>query len=273
MRTIVKLFFGFAFILGCAPGVVKKETLFTYNLSAGQNLGYESTTNIKTTMVIGEGVQETATKIYLRTNQSVVAADSLIVLSIKIDTVAIENRVNGQLAPVPTPDVLKGKTWSIKMNRSGKVVESKGLEDVKLFGEGGGDLAKQYGEFLSFLPGYPIKIGDRWEKKAADESQTTTSRYTLVKFEKYASFDCAKIAVENEVKMKRNVEQGGGKVTMDLQGTGTGEIYFAVKEGMLISYNQRSSIKGNGEVSGPMLPQPMTFPISIEQDALTILVH
>lgn len=259
-------------LISCAPRFMKKGTLFTYNLSRGQNLRYESKTNIKTTLELAGRVEETKTKIYLRTNQSVAAVDSLLTLVVVIDTVAIENSVNGQPVPVQSPEGLLNRSWSIKIDRTGTVKESKGLEDVELFGEGSGDIVKNYEEFLNFLPGYPLKIGDRWEMKRACENGTSISRYTFLNIEEKDGFACAKIGVKSEMSRKRMVTQGGGAVTMDIKGRGEGEIYFAEKEGLVVSYKQHFSIEGFGEVSTPLLSRPMRFPIYIDQDEATKLV-
>jgi hypothetical protein len=259
--------------ISCAPTFIKRGgELFRYQLNKGQSLNYESSTNIKTTLEIKGKIQATQTKIYLRTNQLVVDADSLLRLSIVIDSTAIVNSVNGQPSPLPNPDVIKGKTWSLTIDRQGKVIAAQGLEDVKLYGESGGDLALQYQKILNFLPERSLKTGDRWQKLDTEEGDTTVCHYTLVGFETKSGMRCAKIKVESAVTEKRTGEQMGGTIRLDMKGTGKGQIYFAVKEGMLVSYEQHFSIEGTSEISGPMLPQPMKFPIYSDQDEMMKLV-
>jgi hypothetical protein len=76
--------------------------------------------------------------------------------------------------------------------------------------------------------------------------------------EKMDGYECAKITSTLSGTREQTAQTQGMDVATSGTFTGTGELWFAVKEGYFIKNTTRSKLTGNVEISGP---QNMTMPL------------
>ncbi len=123
------------------------------------------------------------------------------------------------------------------------------------------------------LPDGPVKIGDTWtDNQVMDIPQGNSIlklennlTYKLIEETEKDGFDCLKIEITGTSRLNGDFEQGGMALYIEREGTSTGTLYFAYKEGMLISLESESLDEGiiNVPSVGMEIPQTNTSKGSI----------
>ena len=118
------------------------------------------------------------------------------------------------------------------------------------------------------LPDNPVKFGDTWKDNQVMDIPTGGSvlrsendfTYTLIEEVEKDGYDCLKIEMKGISRLTGDFEQGGMDLYIERETTVTGMIYFAYKEGMLISSESESIGEGIIDVpaAGIQIPQSLT---------------
>ncbi|MCJ7580369.1 MAG: DUF6263 family protein, partial [Candidatus Aminicenantes bacterium] len=118
------------------------------------------------------------------------------------------------------------------------------------------------------LPDNPVKFGDTWKDNQVMDIPTGGSvlrlendfTYTLIEEVEKDDFDCLEIEMKGISRLTGDFEQGGMTLSVERETTVTGTIYFAYKEGMLISSVSESIGEGIIDVpaAGIQIPQTLT---------------
>ncbi|MCK4307796.1 hypothetical protein KAW50_06200 [candidate division WOR-3 bacterium] len=263
--------------LGCAKNKktivfkepYKEEVWLGFKFVPGKSVSYKQTQKTVTTIEAEEFVQTINSNTEIHTTQTVEDTGETISLRISFDDVVGTMRVESEMKRIKALDKLKGKVVSLKLSRSGKIIQLKGLEGMGYFRESGEKPERQFEEAFSFLPNKIVKIGESWTR----EYEGKIATYTLKGFEKKNGTTCAKIEVRSKIETTKTTEQQRMKGKIRITGKGKGEIFFDVNEGIVIESRSSASLEGEQEVSGPTLPEPINVPIYIDQETHTTLIE
>ncbi len=160
---------------------------------------------------------------------------------------------------------LIGKKVQFVLLPNGKAEGFEGFENLpEITSSGGGELNEEtyiLGVKTTFplLPDKPIKFGDTWtDTQVMDIPQGGSVlvseynfTYTLIEETEKDGFDCLKIEVTGTSRLSGDFEQGGMALYIEREETSTGTLYFAYKEGMIISSESESL--GEGIINVPSL--------------------
>ena len=133
--------------------------------------------------------------------------------------------------------------------------------------QGDRSLIPMFSEMFPDLPDHPIEIGDTWPavlKMDDDTGGTNLSVVieavnTLVGFEEFRGYECAKITSVLSGTIEGSGRQNGANWILTSDNNGTGVWYFAYKDGILVSDISEGTATGsitvtapNGEVTMPV---------------------
>jgi hypothetical protein len=200
------------------------------------------------------------------------------VLEIGIDTLA--QTVDGpQGSSGNTVSDIKGRTFKMKITPQGKESDFSDAEKVAfMMGESGATNITQF--ILDFFPDVPatsVKVGDTWNSTDSlyNKTASTTMSASIKSINKFEGIEvvngieCMKITSAFSGDRYMTAQTQGMDILTRGPYTGTGILFFAVKEGYFIKQSNKTSLKGNIEISGP---QEMSFPIVIETYSTTEFV-
>lgn len=158
--------------------------------------------------------------------------------------VQLEMEIEGRKQKLSFADKLKGKSILMEIDRDGRVISTKGLEE---FSEELKDLNIQnmYVQLRPIFPDRELKVGDSWDNRTESAipiggmliRTKVEEKYTLSGFEERGDNLCVVIGVNLEiytigrtVKKEREVD-----IDIDMEGKGEGEILYAFEESRLFS--------------------------------------
>jgi len=167
---------------------------------------------------------------------------------------------------------------------NGKVEGFEGFDSLPEISTGTGDELTEETYVLGvkttfpLLPDKPIKIGDTWSDNQIMDVPSGGSilnlefnfTYTLIEETEKDGFDCLKIEMKGVSRLSGDFEQGGMPLSIERETTSTGTLYFAHKEGMLISSESESIGEGIIDVpqAGMVIPQSM-----VTKESLTVRIE
>lgn len=180
---------------------------------------------------------------------------------------AMNVKINGQEFPVPTSPKFTPK---IKRDKYGKVLETKGLEQLPTGGNV--DVSKLMSTAAPLFPDKDLNVGDTWTVKAAEGAPIPMDiSGKLLALEKVGSKDCAKVEMKMTVDMAKAgdviPEVNGMKLKMSGTVTTTMTLYIALDSGWVV--------KGDGNVDMDMtidienlgkMQQKMKMKIEMKED-------
>lgn len=156
---------------------------------------------------------------------------------------------------------------------NGKVEGFEGFDTLPVITSSSGDELNEETYILAvkttfpLLPDKPVKFGDTWtDNQVMDIPQSGSIlklendyTYTLIEEVKKDGFDCLKIEMTGTSNLIGDFEQEGMALSIERDTISTGTIYFAYKEGMLISFESES--RGEAIITVPSIgmdiPQTM----------------
>ncbi len=166
---------------------------------------------------------------------------------------------------------LIGKKVTFVLLPNGKVEGFEGFDGLPEIVSSTGDELNEETYLLGIkttfprLPDGPVKIGDTWsDNQVMDIPQgnnilkaENNFNYKLVEETEKDGFDCLKIEITGTSRLSGDFEQDGMLLYIEREGTSTGTLYFAYKEGMLISLESESLDDGiiNVPSLGVEIPQ------------------
>ncbi len=172
-----------------------------------------------------------------------------------------------------------GKSFDMVVSRLGKEVDTSAAAALKfdMGGTGTRDLSAHFQAFFPDLPDRPVKVGDTWpsedtvtQKVGSGELRIVAKNtHSLDGFETIDGSECARIKTVGKGTMTGNLEQGGVGLSFDSAIEGTDTWYFAVKEGMLVKSDSKSSVHGTLSIGDPA---NMNVPVSGESTGQIRLV-
>ncbi len=179
---------------------------------------------------------------------------------------------------------LIGKKVKFILLPNGKVEGFEGFDSLPEISTGTGDELNEETYVLGvkttfpLLPDKPIKIGDTWSDNQIMDVPSGGSilnleinfTYTLIEEVEKDGFDCLKIEMTGVSRLSGDFEQGGMPLSIERETTSTGTLYFAHKEGMLISSESESIGEGIIDVpqAGMVIPQSM-----VTKESLTVRIE
>jgi hypothetical protein len=229
----------------------------------GRSTTYKQTAKISTSVQTGETTQKINTSIEIRMTETVKDTGDVTVVEVRFDDVTGTLRFGSQLKSIDEMEGLQGTTTSLKLSRDGRIIELKGLEDVEYFKKSGEQPEQQFEENYGFLPNKIMKPGESWSKKFEGIKAT----YTFERIEKKGKVKCARIAVIQEISTSRTGTEKGMSTKLKIKGTGTGTIWFDIKEGRVLESKIRLSLEGEQQVHGGRRQKSMNVPIRVDQES------
>ncbi|MGQ9560019.1 MAG: DUF6263 family protein [Candidatus Oleimicrobiaceae bacterium] len=164
-----------------------------------------------------------------------------------------------------------GKSAELVTTPQGKVAAKVGFDKLPKLNVMGQEvnLAHQFREFLSPLPGKAVKIGDTWEVARTDTVKqsgldlvvSSKTTYTLAEQVTQAGKECLKVKRQGSFTLAGQGSQMGASVNFEGEGEENGHFLFAYKEGTLLEAASERLVEGIASVSGPV---DMTIPVTQE---------
>ena len=172
-----------------------------------------------------------------------------------------------------------GKSFDMILSRLGKEIDISGASDIKytVGSVGTRDLGSSFQALFPDLPEKSVKIGESWPNEdtviqksdAGDIRINLSSVNNLEAVETIDGFECVRIKGPVTGKMTGNLEQQGMALVFDAKIDGTQTWYFAVKEGILVKTETKSTFSG---VISAGEPANITIPITGDMKSETRLI-
>jgi len=172
-----------------------------------------------------------------------------------------------------------GKSFDMILSRLGKEIDISGASAIKytVGSVGTRDLGSSFQALFPDLPEKSVKIGESWPNEdtviqksdAGDIRINLSSVNNLEAVETIDGFECVRIKGPVTGKMTGNLEQQGMALVFDAKIDGTQTWYFAVKEGILVKTETKSTFSG---VISAGEPANITIPITGDMKSETRLI-
>lgn len=270
MSNYFKLFGIISLVLVASIAIAVSTVNLQYNLKTGDVVKYEMvmTGTAETTMKSNDPMmavpsepQNMTMNYTLGFTQKVtnISQDGILTVDVSFDEVNMIVKTAGQEIKTPVADILKGKTLSMQMNKKGKVIEIKGLDELMKAGGQSMNLDQMMSQMSPLFPEGEIKEGDTWKQKLDTPIQTTTGMnitnngeviYTFKGFETKNNYKCAKIEMVMTLEQKISSSQMGFTMSGTTNATGKGVMFFANDEGKVILSDMDTKIISNVKMEG-----------------------
>jgi hypothetical protein len=262
---------------GAASGQDKTVTL-AYQFPEGKTLTYHTSSNETQNMDInGQAISTknlTSADFSLKPKSQ---KEGNFTLGVTMDSFKLNiESPTGNLAPDPVS--INGKSFDMIVSRLGKEIDTSGAAAIQYdLGQAGKrSIASGFQAFFANLPDHPVKLGDTWpsEDTVIDKSEGGEIRIviknvsTLDGFETVDGFDCARIKTTGKGTMGGSMDQGGATMVFDAAIQGTQTWYFAIKEGVYVKSDDKSTVAGTIAISAAN----MTIQLSGESTGETRLL-
>lgn len=185
---------------------------------------------------------------------------------------------------------LKGKSFNMKMNKSGKIIEVKGIDSLMqslylnssldsskykefkdLFNKNFGEesIKNNFGSFFGIYPEKPVSIGEKWSNKntvVAFFALTIENNYTLTDNKDNLYL------IDIQSVMKTDAKNAGMKISgmdmkFNMKGTQTGLLKIDQKTGWISDSEIKQKINGDALISKPGMPGGGNFAIPYSMES------
>jgi hypothetical protein len=275
-RLILRTFMGLALALLILPGCSKKPQAST-NPSDLLNYSFEGeavkqyTAASKVNMLIIAGGQEIPVDIenILSYSLSKISVDNdKIEVNIKIDSMhGVFKSMQGDMTT--NPEELRNREFSMTISKKG---DESGLEEaaqIEYTGVNGekANLKSSFAYLFPDLPSGATGIGYTWEDNDTIDMSASgqtilmiiNSKNTIAAREKYMGYDCFKITSTSTGERSQSGDSPAGYISSSGELTGTGYLYFAIKEGIVIKEHVDQKLEGDMTI-----PTGDTFPMYMD---------
>jgi hypothetical protein len=282
LTWIMAISFAFTFIDNVSKvesTAAKKKVLLKYNYPQDKAVKYLNETRMRQTMDI-QGMA-------MEANVETIAGCSIISagreagnlkLVVMIDTLAqtIESP-NGYSGGAITDAI--GKSFNMTISALGKELDLTSANELvfDIPGSGKSNATQTFADFFPDLPAKKIKPGFKWTStdsvNAVAPSMTTISftiaENTFEGVETIDGIDCAKFTSILSGTHSIKTETQGMDVKTNGKFTGTGIVYFAIKEGYFVKQTSELKLEGTLELT---YPQEMSMPMTMEISSVNEMV-
>ena len=252
-------------------GAIKLE----YNYPSDKTISYLNVSKIIQVMDIqGQSIQANVNAVFGCTIKAIGKQERNLKLEIQTDTI-------GQLVDSPQGALggsvkeVQGKVFNIIITPEGKVVDISEAEKIVYNIEGIGETnaSQTFLDYFPVLPTGTVKPEDTWNSTDTVSGKTpamsvkmvVNSNNKLEGIEKIDGIECARISsVLNGTRTVSTQTQGMDIYTTG-SFTGTGTLFFAVKEGYFIRQIIITKMTGKMEITGP---QNMSFPLVMDMTSV-----
>jgi hypothetical protein len=240
-----------------------------YGFTGNESYSYSQKSSITQSMVFGgqEVVTNVNSELGFTTAGRGISNGSLI-LEVTVDTLGIYLNAMGTTMNEDIKE-MQGKSFMMTMDPKG---EDKNLDDAEgmtytIAGVQTADLKESFMMIFPRLPKEIVQPGYTWEDTDTVNINTETetaemilsSVNTVEAREVVAGYDCYKVSYTVSGTRDGSSQTPQGLILMNLDISGTGYYYFAIKEGIIVSDN--SDLKMDGDIiipTGDSLPMEMT---------------
>jgi hypothetical protein len=252
-----------------------------YRMSDGDPMTYKFTSRSEQTLEVnGQSIPVDSTEIlsFLVTPAGVKSGDNA--LTITVEGLSVEaSSIDGAIEA--DTEHLTGKSFDMTVSKSGvegNLPETDEL-DYSIGPEGPKSVLAGFGAMFPDLPDGPVEIGDTWPSVlemneasgSSDVDITIDADNTLVGFETFMGYECAKITSVLDGVLEGSGTQLGASWTMTSVIDGTGTWYFAYKKGILVSDVTEGTASGAIVVQTP--DGEMSMPVMRDYSMVTELVQ
>lgn len=256
VRILVLLLVGFV-LAGMAadkPAAPQAAVSLAYKFAEGTALSYKQTsTQLQDLDMMGQTMTtESNSSMDLTFNPKGLKGENYI-LGVTIDGMTVS--VNSPQGGI-TPDLsgIIGKSFDLVFSSLGKEVDVSGASvfTIDMGQSGRRDLSSNFQGLFPDLPDHPVKVGDKWPSEDAiiqksdvgDIHINFKNEHTLDGFEMIDGRECARIKTALKATMAGALNQGGVSLVMDAKLDGTATWYFAVKEGIFVKDETKTTMGG-----------------------------
>lgn len=297
MKTISIIFLSSVFLISCQAQKHKLEL----NLEVGEIYAQNLTSNMTVSQTVNSQQMNIDATIIGKTIYKVMnVEDTIYTIDINYESLAMKMAMPNGVVEFSSEKsdendifstllgMMKTKTFTVKMSKSGKIYEVKNIESLfsGLFEkfpqlteiqkqQVQSQLMQAYGEkafkgnlemVTAIFSNSPVAKGDKWIIKTQLESGMSAEMETT--YELVDISDTHGIIVGNATIRTANkdayIESNGMPLKYDLQGTMVDNITIDLKTGWIIEANLTQSIKGTAEVKdNPQMPGGMIIPMTI----------
>ncbi|HRC89346.1 MAG TPA: hypothetical protein PK910_04930 [Bacteroidales bacterium] len=238
-----------------------------YNIPAGEKLVYRVSTDVAQLIEVeGQTVNVMVNnKLVFQTKLLEKKKDNM-VLEVTVDSLSTNVNAMGSVTQANIGDV-SGKSFKMVLAPDGKVIDASEAAKIEYFveGQGSGNLGQTFLNVFPKMSAKPVKPGDRWT--SSDSVQTVSAGTKVLQSFEYSNTyegnevingkDCAKIVSDFKGTMETSTQNMGMDILVHGPISGQSVVYFAIKEGYVVSQEETSKLNGTVEVTG----QNMTFPV------------
>lgn len=229
--------------------------------------------------------------------------DSNYLMTVTYQAIKYQMKAQGQLISFSTENSsadtlmdkvfsnIKGKSFDMKINKSGKIIEISKLDSLSayLFGNmsdssrmkefselfnknfGEESIRNNFGIFFGFYPENPVSVGDKWMNTTAVKSffaLTIENNYQLTSDKN----DLYEINIQSNMKTDAKDEQveiKGMQMKFNMKGTQTGSIKIDQKTAWISDSEIKQKITGDAIISKPGLTGGGNFAIPYTMESTT----
>jgi hypothetical protein len=251
-----------------AGGAQDKAVTLAYQFPEGKVISYHGTSAETQNMdVMGQSISTRNTSTTDFSVKPKGLKDANVVLGVTMDAFKV-NIESPQGNMAPDTSTVVGKSFEMVLSKLGKVIEITGASAIQysLAESGKRNIAAGFQAFFPDLPDQPVKIGDAWQSEdmVNDKNEASDIRIALKNehkvdgFETIDGYECARIKTTSKGTLTGAVEQSGTTLTLDASVQGTQTWYFAIKEGLYVRGDEKSSIAGKITADAANLTIPIT---------------
>ncbi len=253
---------------GSLPGGATK---LKYQYPSDKAISYLNISKIIQFMDIeGQSMQVNVNSVFGCSVKNIGTQEKNLKLEIQIDTLS-------QLVDSPqgiaggSIKEIQGKVFNMILTPEGKETDISEASKIVFNMEGSGETNASQ-TFLDFFPDLPtgnVKPGDTWNSTDTVSGKTPTMSRLMVQnsvnkfegIEKINEIDCAKISSKLSGTMYMTTQTQGMDIVTNGPFTGSGTLFFAIKEGYFVRQTVTSRMTGTIDITGP---QSMTFPLVMD---------
>lgn len=270
MKSRYLVLFGIAAVLlnqNFNSGYASDSYKLKYKMKKGTTLNYTMDSKMESLQeVMGSEIESTTqSKAKIKITMEGENKDGNLTYLMVYESMLIELFSSMMDSTFKDPEGLIGKRVKKTITPNGDQIESVELDSIKLgmLPQGGGLTSGR--EFLPNLPKDELKMGQTVSQTDVDSINTfggamvskSEAKFTLIGNETKSGYDCLKIDVKGMVNVEGDGLMQGMKFFIEGDGDFQRTLYFAPKEGVLVSSEDQTDIEMTIAITGQM---NMTIP-------------
>ncbi len=265
--------------LALAAGAYK----LIYRLQKGQNLKYKMNLSMNTSAeMMGQEMNSSvdgSSSMHIDVEQ--VSKEGNVTFVQTVDSAWVHIKSAGPQSIDSTfrnPEGVAGKRTRQEITARGKKVKSVDVDSVELAGVAA-QMPSQLSSFQLFeLPENDVKIGDTWSVSTTDSVSQGGAKFIVTPSRTFTmgaeidtmGYKCVRLVYKGTTSLKGEGTNGGMKLFFEGEGPNEGVVYFAIKEGVIVTVIDNSDLEMTIALTGQM---SMTIPQSTSTKTVVTLVR